>query len=161
MKHHLASSLLALALAGSAAAAPIAFDFKDPKGVNAIAFHLDSLLEPIAGTANDITGTVTFDPAAPGSLSGTIVVATSSLMVTNSTMRDHLLSEGWVDAAGHPEITIQMDELEDLGQEFFRWEMATAAASAVLRPSRPDAIGRVRFFGWARSASASRTSLPR
>lgn len=112
MKHHLASSLLALALAGSAAAAPIAFDFKDPKGVNAIAFHLDSLLEPIAGTANDITGTVTFDPAAPGSLSGTIVVATSSLMVTNSTMRDHLLSEGWVDAAGHPEITFALTGLE-------------------------------------------------
>jgi hypothetical protein len=36
-------------------------------------------------------------------------------------------------AAGHPVITIQMDELEDLGQEFFRWEMATAAASAVLK----------------------------
>ncbi len=36
-------------------------------------------------------------------------------------------------AGGHPLITIQMDELEDLGQEFFRWEMATAAAGAVLK----------------------------
>ncbi len=38
-----------------------------------------------------------------------------------------------LEAAGHPVITIQMDELEDLGQEFFRWEMATAAAGAVLK----------------------------
>jgi len=36
-------------------------------------------------------------------------------------------------AAGHPVIWVQMDELEDLGQEFFRWEMATAAAGAILK----------------------------
>ena len=38
-----------------------------------------------------------------------------------------------LEAADHPVITIQMDELEDLGQEFFRWEMATAAAGAILK----------------------------
>jgi hypothetical protein len=38
-----------------------------------------------------------------------------------------------LEAAGHPLITIQLDELEDLGQEFFRWEMATAAAGAILK----------------------------
>lgn len=38
-----------------------------------------------------------------------------------------------LEAAGHPVIWIQMDELEDLGQEFFRWEMATATAGAVLK----------------------------
>jgi transaldolase/glucose-6-phosphate isomerase len=38
-----------------------------------------------------------------------------------------------LEAAGHPVIWIQTDELEDLGQEFFRWEMATAAAGAVLK----------------------------
>ena len=36
-------------------------------------------------------------------------------------------------AAGHPIVWVQMDELEDLGQEFFRWEMATASAGAVLK----------------------------
>jgi transaldolase / glucose-6-phosphate isomerase len=35
--------------------------------------------------------------------------------------------------AGHPVVTIQMDDLLDLGQEFFRWEIATATAGAVLR----------------------------
>ncbi|GIK40134.1 MAG: glucose-6-phosphate isomerase [Chloroflexota bacterium] len=38
-----------------------------------------------------------------------------------------------LEAAGHPVIRIYMDELEDLGQEFFRWEMATAAAGAALK----------------------------
>ena len=34
--------------------------------------------------------------------------------------------------AGHPLITIQMTDLLDLGEEFFRWEIATATAGAVL-----------------------------
>ncbi len=34
--------------------------------------------------------------------------------------------------AGHPVITIQMTDLLDLGEEFFRWEIATAVAGAVL-----------------------------
>jgi transaldolase/glucose-6-phosphate isomerase len=38
-----------------------------------------------------------------------------------------------LEAAGYPVVRIYMDELEDLGQEFFRWEMATAAAGAVLK----------------------------
>jgi len=34
--------------------------------------------------------------------------------------------------AGHPLITIRMDDHLDLGQEFFRWEIATATAGALL-----------------------------
>ncbi len=34
--------------------------------------------------------------------------------------------------AGQPVITINLDDLLDLGQEFFRWEIATATAGAVL-----------------------------
>jgi transaldolase / glucose-6-phosphate isomerase len=33
---------------------------------------------------------------------------------------------------GHPVITIALDDRLDIGQEFFRWEVATAAAGAVL-----------------------------
>ena len=36
-----------------------------------------------------------------------------------------------LEQAGHPTITILMDDALDLGQEFYRWEMATAVASAV------------------------------
>jgi transaldolase/glucose-6-phosphate isomerase len=34
--------------------------------------------------------------------------------------------------AGQPVVTIRMDDLLDLGQEFFRWEIATATAGAIL-----------------------------
>ena len=37
-----------------------------------------------------------------------------------------------LEIAGHPVVRITLDEREDLGGEFFRWEMATAAAGAVL-----------------------------
>jgi transaldolase/glucose-6-phosphate isomerase len=35
-------------------------------------------------------------------------------------------------AAGHPVVTIDLDDLLDLGTEFLRWEIATAAAGALL-----------------------------
>jgi glucose-6-phosphate isomerase len=34
--------------------------------------------------------------------------------------------------AGHPVVTIRMDDVLDLGRQFFRWEIATATAGAVL-----------------------------
>jgi transaldolase/glucose-6-phosphate isomerase len=34
--------------------------------------------------------------------------------------------------AGHPVVTIQMDDRLDVGQEFFRWEMAVAVAGSIL-----------------------------
>lgn len=108
---------LLLAAATTLAAAPISFDFKDPKGVNAVQFSLDSLLEPIAGTANGVSGTVSFDPDAPAATTGRIVVASSSLKVTNNTMNEHLLSSGWIDAAGHPEITFAIKSLANVTTE--------------------------------------------
>jgi polyisoprenoid-binding protein YceI len=54
-----------LALAASISAAPIDFDFKDPKGVNNIVFKTDAVVESINGTASGISGNVTFDPENP------------------------------------------------------------------------------------------------
>lgn len=106
--------LASLAFAVSVNAAPASFDFKDPKGVNAVQFHLDSLLEPISGTASGVTGTVSFDPAAPATTTGKIVVASSSLKVSNGTMTEHLLGDGWIDAAGHPEIVFELVKLDNV-----------------------------------------------
>lgn len=100
--------------ATSLIAAPISFDFKDPKGVNAVQFHLDSLLEPIAGTASGVSGAVSYDPAAPASTTGKITVDASSLKVSNSTMTEHLLGDGWIDAKGHPEITFELTKLDNV-----------------------------------------------
>lgn len=106
------TSLLTLSLAATLGAAPIAFDFKDPKGVNAIQFSLDSVLEPISGTASGITGTVNFDPASPAATTGKLVVATKSLVVPNSMMTEHLVGNNWLDAAAHPEISFELTSLE-------------------------------------------------
>lgn len=35
-------------------------------------------------------------------------------------------------AAGHPAIKIELNSIDDLGQEFFRWEFATAVAGSVM-----------------------------
>jgi polyisoprenoid-binding protein YceI len=114
MKKSLVTTLLALASAAALTAAPISFDFKDPKGVNAVQFHLDSLLEPISGTAGGVSGTVSFDPAAPAATTGKIVVATASLTVPNKTMTEHLLGNNWLDAAANPEISFELTKLENV-----------------------------------------------
>jgi transaldolase/glucose-6-phosphate isomerase len=38
-----------------------------------------------------------------------------------------------LDKAGHPVVRLKLDDRYDLGQEFFRWEFATAVTGAVLR----------------------------
>ncbi len=103
-----------LALAISLGAAPISFDFKDPKGVNAIQFLLDSLLEPISGTASGVSGKVSFDPEAPAATTGNIIVTTASLKVGNSTMTEHLLGDSWLNAAANPQITFELVKLDNV-----------------------------------------------
>ncbi|TAG27455.1 MAG: YceI family protein [Verrucomicrobia bacterium] len=110
--------LRSIVLAGftivSAVAAPQVFDFEDPKGVNAIQFTLDSILEPIVGTASGVEGSVTFDAANVAATGGKIEVAAASLKVPNASMTDHLLSAGWIDAEGHKEISFEFSKLDDL-----------------------------------------------
>ena len=43
--------------------------------------------------------------------------------------------DAWADAlerAGHPVVRIVLDDVYDLGEEFFRWEFATAVAGSIL-----------------------------
>ena len=107
----LAASLLA---SGPLHAAPQTFDFKDPKGVNSISFTLDAPLEQINGSGKGVSGTVTFDPENPSETTGTITITTESLTVTNDTMRDHMLGEGWLHADKHEEITFVAKSMSDV-----------------------------------------------
>jgi polyisoprenoid-binding protein YceI len=114
MTNLLRSSSAAIALGAallSAQAAPLTFDFKDPKGVNNVQFHLDAPLESISGTGTGISGQIVFDPQNPQATTGRIVLATSSLTVGNPMMRDHLHSEKWLDVAKFPEITFEAVKL--------------------------------------------------
>ena len=86
-----------LSLATAVYAAPQSFDFKDPKGVNNAVFKLDAPLESINGSANGISGTVSFDPENPAATTGKIVVATASLTVPNPMQKEHLHSANWLD----------------------------------------------------------------
>jgi len=95
-------------------AEPLTFDFKDPKGVNNVVFKLDAPLESINGTASGVTGTITLDPANPGTATGKIVVATESLTVSNPLMREHLLGEKWLNAKVNPEIIFEIKKISDV-----------------------------------------------
>jgi Uncharacterized conserved protein len=115
---HMTQILRSIVFAGftiiSTVAAPKTFDFKDPKGVNAIQFHLDSILEPINGTASDVSGKVEFDSADVAATKGEVKVAAKSLKVSNDTMTEHLLGAGWIDAETHKDISFQFANLGDV-----------------------------------------------
>lgn len=111
------SARLLLALAASAGAvfaAPLAFDFKDPKGVNNVQFKLDAPLESITGTATGISGTVTFNPAKPEATAGRLVLDAATLTVGNPVMGEHLRSDQWLDVAKHPTIVFEAVALKNV-----------------------------------------------
>lgn len=118
MNTSLRSSLrFALAAAASvlaAHAAPRAFDFKDPKGVNNVQFKLDAPLESITGTATGISGAITFDPAQPGATTGRIVLDAASVSVGNPLMGEHLRGEQWLDVTRHPSIIFEARSLANV-----------------------------------------------
>src|SRR6266576_7295733 len=113
MKKQLVNLFAAAVVCSAALATPQTFDFKDPKGVNNAVFKLDAPLEAINGSANGISGTVTFDPANPAATKGKIVVAASSLHVPNPMMKEHLHSGMWMDVAHNGEITFELKELKN------------------------------------------------
>ena len=106
--------LTLIGVTGMALAAPLTFDFKDPKGVNNAGFKLDAPLEAINGNASGVSGMVTFDPANPGATKGRIAVATGSLMLPNPMQKQHMLSDKWLDAAKYPEISFETKEFKNV-----------------------------------------------
>ncbi len=114
MKTPLTTLLLATTLTIAALAAPLPFDFKDPKGVNNAVFKLDAPLEAISGSANGISGTVTFDPANPSATKGKIIVDATTLTVPNSMMNQHLHGPMWMDVANHKELSFEAKELKNV-----------------------------------------------
>jgi polyisoprenoid-binding protein YceI len=114
MKKTLLALIGLTALTNLAPAAPQTFDFKDPKGVNNIVFKLDALLEATQGSANGITGSVTFDPENPALTKGKLVVAAASLHVPNPMMKEHLHGGQWLDVAKYTDITFETKELKNV-----------------------------------------------
>lgn len=96
---------LAAAVAGAgsapALAAPLKFDFRDPKGVNTLYFLLDSLLEPMMGLATGISGEVQYDPADAKATAGKITVDAKTLRMGNDAMTKKLAEPEWLDVEKH------------------------------------------------------------
>lgn len=90
------------------------FDFKDPKQVNNVTFKLDAPLEAITGSANGVSGTVSFDPDQPAATTGKIVVAAASLHVPNPMMKGHMQGEQWMDVAKYPELSFEAKEFKNV-----------------------------------------------
>ncbi len=80
------------------------FDFKDPKGVNAVVFIVDSELEPFVGTASGVSGAVHIDFDHPGHFHGGIIIDTDSVVTTNPRMADVLHGAEWINATANPQI---------------------------------------------------------
>jgi polyisoprenoid-binding protein YceI len=114
MKNVVVSLMGLAALTMVALAAPQTFDFKDPKGVNNAVFKLDAPLEAIQGSANGLTGSVTFDPEAPAATAGKILVSAVSLHVPNPMMKEHLHGSQWMDVAKYSDITFEAKELKNV-----------------------------------------------
>lgn len=88
------------------------FDFKDPKGVNSMQFLLDSEVEPIMGQASGVSGTISFDPAAPDKTTGKIVVETESIHFQNQKMTDTLRQADWLNTRQFTEITFVFKQIK-------------------------------------------------
>jgi hypothetical protein len=102
-----------------------------PESISAFSMWLEQLLAE--STGKEGTGIL---PVAGEPLGSSSVYGKDRLFIYFRLQGkiDRLVEDGIADLkrAGHPVITIQMDDLLDVGQEFFRWEMATATAGAIL-----------------------------
>ncbi|MEM6458376.1 MAG: YceI family protein [Planctomycetota bacterium] len=102
---------LSVAWSTPAAAEAVAFDFKDPKGVNGVVFVVDSKLEPITGMIGGVGGTVSYDPADPTSFSGAVTVDLGEISFINSGMTAVLKGADWLDFTGAFVATMSFDEV--------------------------------------------------
>ena len=105
--------------------------FLVPESLAALGMWLEQLLAESTGKEGHGILPVTGEPVGHPSLYGK-----DRLFVTiaQKDEPDEVLEKGVaaLREAGHPVVAIQMDDRLDLGQEFFRWEIATATAGTIL-----------------------------
>jgi len=89
---------------------PPRFDFADPKDTNTIALTIDSLMEPVAGFADGITGFALFDPQHPERTTGTIQVAVSSIQFSHSGYTKSVRGYG-LEEKQHPQLTCTLKKI--------------------------------------------------
>ena len=113
----LASSLLLTAAAPRAAADEVVFDFADPKGVNGVAFVLDSELEPIIGMIGGVAGTVHYDPDNPAAIHGEVSVDIAKISFINPGMTKVLAGADWLNISDEFIATFEFKGVEAVGEQ--------------------------------------------
>lgn len=93
------------------------WDFKDPKGVNAIGIFLDSKLEPIRGYADGISGKISYDPKDPKSFKGEIVVDVASVQMSNLKMTEVMHGANWLNLDKFKTITFKFNKVVEVDRE--------------------------------------------
>lgn len=92
--------LIVLTAAPRGSAAETTYDFQDPKGVNGVAFVMDSELEPIVGTIGGVAGEVAFDPDKPEAIHGAVSVDMAQTSFINPAMAKALAGADWLNIEG-------------------------------------------------------------
>ena len=92
-------------------AAPITFDMKDPKGVSGMSISIDSMLEPVRGHANGVTGSIDFDSVNPAKSSGQIVVDTRTIFLASQPMTDAMHQDWCLDVKKYPTMTFTVKKI--------------------------------------------------
>jgi len=111
----------------------LSFDFKDPKGVNAVGFMLDSTLEPIFGTGTGISGSVEFDATQPMGATGVLRMDAKAVRTTNDRMTEVLHGPDWLDVANHPTIEIRLLKVESVEPRSLNVFKIQARAEVVIK----------------------------
>jgi len=93
------------------------FYFEDESGRNQATFFSTTPLEDITGTANSISGSVTFDVANfAKTLKGKIIVKVASINTGIELRNKHLRSKNWLDAEKFPDIIFDIKSVTDVKQ---------------------------------------------
>jgi polyisoprenoid-binding protein YceI len=118
---------------GLPAGLKLSFDFKDPKGVNAVGFIVDSTLEPIFGTGTGISGSVEFDATDPMGATGVLRMEAKAVRTTNDRMTEVLHGPDWLDVATHPAIEIRLLKVESVEPRSLNEFKIQARAEVVIK----------------------------
>jgi polyisoprenoid-binding protein YceI len=110
----LGSSLFAQGFTVKATGSQV-FNFEDKNGRNQVTFFSATPLEDITGTANGISGTVTFDVVNfAKTLNGSLIVKVAS-MNSGIELRDqHLKGSNWLNADKFPDIVFTIKEVTNV-----------------------------------------------
>lgn len=93
------------------------FNFEDKTGRNQVVFSSTTPLEDFTGTANEISGKISFDVANfAKTLKGKLSVKVESINTGIELRNHHMKSANWLDAANHPEINFEVKSVYDVRQ---------------------------------------------